>query len=137
MKWYFLSGGFWGGMGCCCGFFLSLSIISFIIFFFLNTVCEGSTMNLKCPTGKINIEYANYGRTDGNVCSKTTISTTNCKAEDSEKIVKSQCDGKTNCSIDASNSVFLLDPCLSVGKYLEVKFTCVQGYKSYTNRYVS
>lgn len=90
-----------------------------------NYVCEGSTMNLKCPTGKINIEYANYGRTDGNVCSKTTISTTNCKAEDSEKIVKSQCDGKTNCSIDASNSVFLLDPCLSVGKYLEVKFTCV------------
>lgn len=82
-------------------------------------------MNLKCPTGKINIEYANYGRTDGNVCSKTTISTTNCKAKDSEKIVKSQCDGKTNCSIDASNSVFLLDPCRSVGKYLEVKFTCV------------
>lgn len=81
-------------------------------------------MNLKCPTGKINIEYANYGRTDGNVCSKTTISTTNCKAKDSEKKVKSQCDGKTNCSIDASNNEFW-DPCQSVGKYLEVKFTCV------------
>lgn len=81
-------------------------------------------MNFKCPTGKINIEYANYGRTDGNVCSETTISKTNCRDENSEKKVKSKCDGKTNCSINALNSVFG-DTCKNIRKYLEVKFTCI------------
>lgn len=94
------------------------------LLFCLSTVCEGSTMIIKCPTGKINIEYANYGRTDGNVCSDTTISTTDCRAQDSEEKVKNECDGKTNCSIHAKNSVFG-DPCGGVKKYLEVKFTCV------------
>lgn len=82
-------------------------------------------MLIECPTGKINIEYANYGRTDGNVCSSRTISKTDCRAQDSEEIVKNECYGKTNCSIHASNSVFG-DPCRGVIKYLEVKFTCVR-----------
>lgn len=63
-------------------------------------------MLIECPTGKINIEYANYGRTDGNVCSNTTISTTDCRDKNSKEIVKSKCGEKTNCSINASNSVF-------------------------------
>lgn len=77
-----------------------------------------------CPTGKINIEYANYGRTDGNVCSKTTISTTDCREENSEEIAKSKCDEKTYCSITASNNVFK-DPCNGTPKYLEIKYTRV------------
>lgn len=81
-------------------------------------------MLIKCPTGKINIEYANYGRTDDDVCPTKTSSGTDCRAKDSEKKVKSQCDGKKNCSIHASNSVFE-DHCGGVEKYLEVKFTCV------------
>lgn len=81
-------------------------------------------MNLTCPTGKINIEYANCGRTDGNVCSKTTISKTDCREKKSEEIVKSKCDEKTNCSINASNIVFK-DPSEGTPKYLEVKYTCV------------
>ncbi|XP_065922173.1 uncharacterized protein [Magallana gigas] len=89
-----------------------------------NYVCEKSTMNLKCPPGKINIEYANYGRTDDNICTQKTSSKTDCRYENSEKIVKSQCDGKTYCSITASNEVFT-DPCGSTPKYLEIKFTCV------------
>lgn len=108
--------------------FLSLSIISFYFylyfFFCLNTVCEKSTMNLKCPPGKINIEYANYGRTDDNICTQKTSSKTDCRYENSEKIVKSQCDGKTYCSINALNSVFG-DTCKNIRKYLEVKFTCI------------
>lgn len=81
-------------------------------------------MLIECPNGKINIEYANYGRTDDDVCSTGTLSRTNCRAKGSEEIVKNECDGKTNCSIHASNSVFK-DPCDGVTKYLEVKFTCV------------
>lgn len=77
-------------------------------------------MNLKCQTGKINIEYANYGRTDSNVCSKTTISNTDCGEKKSEEIVKSKCDEKTKCSFNASNSVFG-DPCGGVTKY----FLCI------------
>lgn len=92
--------------------------------FCLNTVCEYSSMLIECPTGKINIDYANYRRTDGKVCSSRTISRTDCRAQDSEEIVKNECDGKTNCSIHASNSVFG-DPCGGTPKYLEVKFTCV------------
>lgn len=81
-------------------------------------------MLIECPTGEINIEYANYGRTDDDVCPTQTPSRTNCLAKGSEEKVKNECYGKTNCSIHASNSVFG-DPCDGVEKYLEVKFTCV------------
>lgn len=76
------------------------------------------------PTGKINIEYANYGSTDGNVCSDITSSTKDCGDENSKEIVKSKCNEKRKCSVLASNEVFK-DRCAGIIKYLEVKFTCV------------
>lgn len=81
-------------------------------------------MIIKCPTGKIRIEKANYGRTDGNLCTTATINKTDCRAQESETIVKRKCDEKTNCSISVLNQVFG-DPCGGIKKYLEVNFTCV------------
>lgn len=54
----------------------------------------------------------------------TIISTTDCRDQNSEEKVKSECNEKTNCSIHASDNVFK-DDCRVINTYLEVKFTCV------------
>lgn len=84
--------------------------------------CEGSIMIIECPTGKIRIEEANYGKPSDIEC---TTGTTYCQGKDSVTKVKSECDEETSCSIEATNAVFGPDPCPNIKKYLEVKFTCV------------
>lgn len=83
-------------------------------------------MLIKCPTGKIRIEKAYYGRTGENECTKGTTSTRDCPATIvSDDIVKRMCNDNTTCSVDVSNNQLGGDPCNGIVKYLEVNFTCV------------
>ncbi|XP_064652128.1 adhesion G-protein coupled receptor G6-like [Lineus longissimus] len=91
--------------------------------------CEGTSGTLTCRADRpININYANYGRTNSTICSRgrpfERISNTNCSSEAiSLTIVKKKCHGKPECSISASNSIFG-EPCFSTYKYLYVNYTC-------------
>lgn len=89
-------------------------------------VCEDGKMELRCSVGKIKINEAIYGRTEGgHVCPHPSIKTTDCKSTSSDTVVRNKCDGKSSCSITVSNGVFVGDPCPNTYKYLEVTFTCV------------
>lgn len=75
---------------------------------FYTSVCEGKTMDLKCPDGTvILIEHANFGRTDRETClGFGRTDNTNCEAPHTFDIVSEMCDYKVSCSIRASSSVF-------------------------------
>ncbi|XP_062391414.1 ZP domain-containing protein-like [Sardina pilchardus] len=91
--------------------------------------CEHSPVSLTCETGQIMVHAANYGRTDGTTC-PGPIQTTNCAASNSLSIMENRCDGKTNCSVRASNSIFT-DPCIGTFKYLNVSYSCVNAIDSH------
>jgi len=89
-----------------------------------NVVCEHETLNLACGEGQyIDIVSASYGRSDSNTCPDPRILTTDCHATTSMDKVREACQGKDECSIDASNSVFG-DPCVGTFKYLSVEYQC-------------
>lgn len=89
-------------------------------------VCEDGKMELRCSVGKLKINTAVYGRTEGrNVCPHENINKTDCKSTSSYEVVRNKCDGESSCSITVSNSVFGGDPCPGTYKYLDVTFTCV------------
>uniref|UniRef100_A0A8C2D9L9 SUEL-type lectin domain-containing protein n=1 Tax=Cyprinus carpio TaxID=7962 RepID=A0A8C2D9L9_CYPCA len=79
----------------------------------------------------ISIHSANYGRTDSTTCSTgrpaSQLAKTDCYALNSQTVVTSGCEGKNNCSISASNSVFS-DPCVGTFKYLYISYFCVKLY---------
>ena len=51
------------------------------------------------------------------------IATTKCQAVDSMAIIGSKCNGKSSCTITASNDVFG-EPCIGTSKYVEIHFLC-------------
>eukprot|EP00057_Strongylocentrotus_purpuratus_P032612 XP_788214.1 PREDICTED: L-rhamnose-binding lectin CSL3 [Strongylocentrotus purpuratus] len=87
--------------------------------------CEGGALSLSCPSGTaIRINHANYGRTAGHgICPHRSIRTTSCFASSSFSIVNNNCDGRTSCSVSATNGVFG-DPCPGTYKYLQVDYSC-------------
>lgn len=86
---------------------------------FLLRACEDDSLSINCP-GEIYIISANYGRlTGGHLCPGQKTSNTNCGAAGSLDIVRGECQGKQECTLEASNEVFG-DPCVSIRKYLEV-----------------
>ncbi|XP_035671506.1 uncharacterized protein LOC118412625 isoform X9 [Branchiostoma floridae] len=88
-------------------------------------VCENQRLSISCPAGQqINIVSALYGRTTRAVCPSGPIRTTNCRSSTSLARVRTSCQGKSTCSVSASNSVFG-DPCVGTHKYLEVSSTCI------------
>ncbi|XP_054752585.2 L-rhamnose-binding lectin CSL3-like [Lytechinus pictus] len=91
----------------------------------LGRACEGGTLSLECPNGfLIRINHANYGRTAGaGICPHSHIQTTSCFAGSSLSIVNTNCDGRSSCSVSATNGVFG-DPCVGTYKYLEVDYSC-------------
>ncbi|XP_066288315.1 uncharacterized protein [Branchiostoma lanceolatum] len=92
----------------------------------LRRVCERRTLSVQCPVGtRINILSAMYGRTSGQFCGNQ-IYTTNCRSTNSGARVRSSCQGRSSCTVAASNGVFG-DPCHGTNKYLEVVFTCIEG----------
>ncbi|XP_078701713.1 uncharacterized protein LOC144927849 [Branchiostoma floridae x Branchiostoma belcheri] len=91
----------------------------------LRRVCEHQTLTIGCPTGRqINIVSALYGRTSRGVCPSGPIRTTSCRSPNSQVWVRGKCQGRSSCSVRASNSVFG-DPCVGTFKYLEVSYTCI------------
>lgn len=88
-------------------------------------VCEGGTVNIRCPGAKIQIQQAGYGRSEENVCPHPVIQTTDCRAPRSRVIVKGLCEGRRQCHLTATNEAFEGDPCVNTYKYLRVKYICV------------
>ncbi|XP_062314504.1 rhamnose-binding lectin-like [Osmerus eperlanus] len=91
-------------------------------------ICEGQQATLNCGSSVINVVSANYGRTDSVTCISgrpaNQISKTDCINPNTFPLVASICNGKTSCSLDASNSVFS-DPCFGTYKYLNVNYVCI------------
>ena len=85
-------------------------------------VCEGQQAYINCPNErKIEIDYANYGRSKGgHVCGFLIALNTNCKAESSMVIVERDCKDQNSCLLEATNTKFGKDPCFLTPKYLEV-----------------
>ena len=83
-------------------------------------ICEGRSRQISCPAPKkIDIISANYGRLTGRHLCPGTVRTTNCGAAGSIDKVRSKCQGRQSCSLQATNSQFG-DPCVGTKKYLEV-----------------
>ncbi|XP_041463533.1 L-rhamnose-binding lectin CSL3-like [Lytechinus variegatus] len=89
-------------------------------------MCEGGTLTLSCSSGQIILVMdVFYGRKAGQeVCPNFHVFNQNCQAENSVGKVEAACNGKSSCSVDASNSVFG-DPCKGTHKYLDVLYECV------------
>ena len=84
--------------------------------------CEGDSHTLSCAhhNMRINILSANYGRLTGaQVCGWGPIKTTHCKADGALAKVQAHCQGRSHCTLRATNSEFG-DPCPGTYKYLEV-----------------
>uniref|UniRef100_A0A8C1TEL9 SUEL-type lectin domain-containing protein n=1 Tax=Cyprinus carpio TaxID=7962 RepID=A0A8C1TEL9_CYPCA len=90
-----------------------------------SVTCDRGYGYLKCEHGKIQINTANYGRTDKTTCSQgrpsQQLQNTNCFSPNALDFV---CEGKSSCSILASNSVFS-DPCFGTFKYLNISYSCI------------
>jgi hypothetical protein len=85
--------------------------------------CEGHTASLSCKSGYIYVYAANYGRTDFDVCPHTLRSNLNCQHPNTLTDVQFACQGRTSCSVSATNGVFG-DPCFGTYKYLSVSYFC-------------
>ncbi|XP_061590866.1 uncharacterized protein LOC133456406 [Cololabis saira] len=93
-------------------------------------VCQNSLAWLTCGKGQVISVYgADYGRRDQTTCSyqKPGSETMNVNCSNPAKEVAARCNGKQDCKIPASNSVFK-DPCSDTYKYLEVAYTCKLAY---------
>ena len=92
--------------------------------------CENESLSIECDDDDyIQIEFANYGRLDNSICDHRTVSDWKdpCMASRSLATVQAMCDGNQQCEIKASNRVFG-DPCGGIFKYLEVRYSCQQGF---------
>ncbi|KAI8522215.1 hypothetical protein Bbelb_019690 [Branchiostoma belcheri] len=88
--------------------------------------CERGTLQLSCSDRKtLLIVEANYGRTTASHSCACSTCRTNCRAATSLAVVRAACQGKRQCSVTASSSVFGGDPCYGVQKYLEVSYRCI------------
>ncbi|XP_020611808.1 rhamnose-binding lectin-like isoform X2 [Orbicella faveolata] len=83
-------------------------------------ICEGLSRTVRCYRGKkINIIEANYGRLTGGQICPGPIKTTYCGAARSQAKVRTACQGKPQCVLQAKNNIYG-DPCRGTKKYLEV-----------------
>ncbi|KAF4096509.1 hypothetical protein G5714_022478 [Onychostoma macrolepis] len=87
--------------------------------------CEGTKSVISCgKKGVIAVHHANYGRRDLGTCPDNFVTRSDCYFTQTSSM-RSRCNGKRTCDLDASNSVFS-DPCRHVYKYLEVTYSCSQ-----------
>ncbi|XP_014827723.1 PREDICTED: L-rhamnose-binding lectin CSL3-like [Poecilia mexicana] len=95
-------------------------------FSFLVT-CEGSVSHIHCEKGVIFMISATYGRSDRMTCSDgiPDDQTKNTDCAMNVESVYDRCNGKSECSVLASSSVFG-DPCVGTYKYLEVLYFCLR-----------
>jgi hypothetical protein len=87
-------------------------------------VCEGSTLDISCDEGTVDLIDATYGRAHGlDVCPHSATSDQSCHAVNSMDIVGAACQDQASCSVGALNNVFG-DPCGGTYKYLTVNYVC-------------
>lgn len=88
---------------------------------YLLRICEGLSHSIHCSgrRRRINIIEANYGRLTGGQICPGSIKTTYCGAARSQAKVRTACEGKSQCFLRATNSIYG-DPCKGTTKYLEV-----------------
>ena len=90
-------------------------------------------MDLKCPNDqKITVKKANFGRTNKATCPHTATSNTNCRAHNSLLIVKSACNDRNSCTVEANSNFFGGDPCGGTYKYLQIKYACEEVIGKFT-----
>uniref|UniRef100_A0A673MN05 L-rhamnose-binding lectin CSL2-like n=1 Tax=Sinocyclocheilus rhinocerous TaxID=307959 RepID=A0A673MN05_9TELE len=94
-----------------------------------SVTCHGGYSYLKCENGKIQINAANYGRTDKITCSEgrpsERLQNTNCYSPNALAPVSKSCNGLESCEVFATHTIFT-DPCVGTYKYLAISYFCVQ-----------
>ena len=104
------------------------------------SVCEDSSGTIiDCPLGyNINVTYANYGRLPivNNTLCPVHQTDINCVSPYASDVVKSQCNGKRTCTLQANNSLFE-NPCQGVKKTLDVLYECEIGKFFFTSTSLS
>ena len=97
------------------------------------TGCENEVILIKCAQGQvINIQKANYGRTNTNICRFPSFNTNKCLS-DKTVLLQNKCNSLNTCELTVSKNTFG-DPCPAYSKYLEVQYSCngiIQGYYIY------
>ncbi|GIY55828.1 latrophilin Cirl [Caerostris darwini] len=90
--------------------------------------CEGNNLSIVCDEGLIHLIRANYGRFSISICNDhgNLDWRVNCMSQHSFLIMQKRCSLQTNCSIEATSSIFQ-DPCPGTLKYLEVQYHCGTG----------
>uniref|UniRef100_A0A672RCZ3 SUEL-type lectin domain-containing protein n=1 Tax=Sinocyclocheilus grahami TaxID=75366 RepID=A0A672RCZ3_SINGR len=93
-----------------------------------SVTCHGGYSYLKCENGKIQINTANYGRTDKTTCSEgrpsEQLQNTNCYSPNALAPVSKSCNGLESCEVFATHTVFT-DPCFGIYKYLAISYFCL------------
>ncbi|XP_073675201.1 LOW QUALITY PROTEIN: L-rhamnose-binding lectin CSL2-like [Garra rufa] len=93
-----------------------------------SVTCQGGYSYLKCENGKIQINTANYGRTDKTTCSEghppSDLQNTNCYSPNALAPVSKSCNGKESCEVFATR-FFFTDPCVGTYKYLAISYFCL------------
>merc|ERR1712150_287191 len=89
-------------------------------------VCEGEKMTLGCDTGTLQIISANFGRTLNTICTRySNVHNTNCRYDGSLTKVRSLCQSKKFCTLEASIPFFNgIDPCPGTYKYIAMDYVC-------------
>lgn len=111
-------------------FWLGIALLCFILTDKSSAIkkiaCEHRRLQLSCAARYyIDVQHANYGRRNHHTCRGAQWWRVPCIARHSLTKVKKACQGKQQCSLYASNSVYG-DPCRGSNKYLEVTYRCVR-----------
>lgn len=95
-------------------------------------ICQYDEAEISCGVGEVmTILEASFGRWDGGntICKNPPIATLNVEdcgdPNNSQTMLKSQCDGKNKCLIDASEEVYGTQKCPETFKYMEARYECV------------
>ncbi|KAK9970289.1 hypothetical protein ABG768_026243 [Culter alburnus] len=93
-----------------------------------SVTCHGGYSYLKCENGKIQINTANYGRTDKITCSEgrpsSELQSSKCYSPNALAPVSKSCNGLESCEVFATDRVFT-DPCFGTYKYLAISYFCL------------
>ncbi|XP_052419070.1 L-rhamnose-binding lectin CSL2-like [Carassius gibelio] len=93
-----------------------------------SVTCDGGYGDLKCEHGKIQINTANYGRTDKITCSEGRpsyqLQNTNCFSPNALDFVSKSCNGLEICKVYAK-LMGPTDPCFGTYKYLAISYSCL------------
>uniref|UniRef100_A0A8C1VGK2 SUEL-type lectin domain-containing protein n=1 Tax=Cyprinus carpio TaxID=7962 RepID=A0A8C1VGK2_CYPCA len=93
-----------------------------------SVTCHGGYSYLKCENSRIQINTANYGRTDKTTCSEgrpnEQLQNSNCYSPNALAPVSKSCNGLESCEVFATHTVFT-DPCFGIYKYLAISYYCL------------